>query len=47
MAGMDVPSCLVNAALRQMAETEQAEQQFARVGALIAEAERDAPGVEA
>ena len=27
LAGMDVPSCLVNAALRQMAETEQAEQQ--------------------
>ncbi|USY20090.1 hypothetical protein NE857_33535 [Nocardiopsis exhalans] len=38
-AGMDVSSYLVNAAIRQMAEAEEAEAEFAGVDALIAEAE--------
>ncbi len=36
---MDVSSYLVNAAIRQMAETEAAEAEFAGVDALIADAE--------
>ncbi|MDT0331900.1 plasmid mobilization protein [Nocardiopsis lambiniae] len=38
-AGMDVSSYLVNAAIRQMAEVETAEAQFAGLDALIADAE--------
>lgn len=38
-AGMDVSSYLVNAAIRQMAEVEAAEAQFAGLDALIADAE--------
>ncbi|MEV2277639.1 hypothetical protein AB0I72_18835 [Nocardiopsis sp. NPDC049922] len=38
-AGMDVSSYLVNAAIRQMAETDAAEAGFAGVDALIADAE--------
>lgn len=38
-AGMDVSSYLVNAAIRQMAETEAADAEFAGVDALIVEAE--------
>ncbi|MCY9786007.1 hypothetical protein KIK06_19130 [Nocardiopsis sp. EMB25] len=38
-AGMDVSSYLVNAAIRQMAEVEAAEAEFAAVDALIADAE--------
>jgi hypothetical protein len=38
-AGMDVSSYLVNAAIRQMAEVEAAEAEFAGVDALIADAE--------
>ncbi|SFC01527.1 plasmid mobilization protein [Streptomyces aidingensis] len=38
-AGMDVSAYLVNAAIRQIAETAAAEAQFARVDHIIAEAE--------
>ncbi|MFJ9555384.1 plasmid mobilization protein [Nocardiopsis sp. NPDC101807] len=38
-AGMDVSSYLVNAAIRQIAEVEAAEAQFAELDALIADAE--------
>ncbi|GAA1447366.1 hypothetical protein [Nocardiopsis tropica] len=41
-AGMDVSSYLVNAAIRQMAEVEAAEAEFAGVDALIADAEERA-----
>lgn len=39
---MDISAYLVNAATRQMAETEAAEAEFAGVDALIAEADSDA-----
>ncbi|MDA2809587.1 hypothetical protein O4J56_02945 [Nocardiopsis sp. RSe5-2] len=41
-SGMDISAYLVNAATRQMAETEAAEAEFAGVDALIAEADSDA-----
>ncbi|MFF5568311.1 hypothetical protein ACFY7Z_27770 [Streptomyces sp. NPDC012623] len=41
-AGMDVSAYLCNAAIRQMAEVEAAEAQFAQLDALIAAAEEEA-----
>ncbi|GGK54727.1 hypothetical protein Ppa06_12750 [Planomonospora parontospora subsp. parontospora] len=41
-AGMDVSAYLVNAAVRQMAETDTLESQFASVDAVIAAAEAEA-----
>ncbi|MGW2821081.1 plasmid mobilization protein [Streptomyces sp. NPDC001443] len=41
-SGMDVSAYLVHAAIRQMAESDAIEEQFAGVDALIARAEREA-----
>jgi uncharacterized protein (DUF1778 family) len=46
-AGMDVSAYLVHAAMRQMAESDAIEEQFADVDALIARAERAADGLPA
>jgi hypothetical protein len=45
-AGIDVSAYLVNAATRQMAETEEIEAQFAHVDAIIAAAESEASTLE-
>jgi uncharacterized protein (DUF1778 family) len=41
-AGMDISAFMVNAAIRQMAEIEASEAQFAHIDAMIAEAEAEA-----